>query len=111
MSLDSAYCRETPTISATKEMAIKAINPNITVRSTDMMWDPRFAREDSKRSPRVYVNTVFHISKLGTHTESGELALGWAPEVAMPHERMSVMLWTLTVLSAIMGVLLVLAAA
>ena len=29
----------------------------------------------------------------------------------MPHERMSVMLWTLDVLSALMGILLVLAAA
>jgi hypothetical protein len=29
----------------------------------------------------------------------------------MPHERMSVMLWTLGVLSALMGILLVLAAA
>ena len=29
----------------------------------------------------------------------------------MPHERVSVMLWTLAVLSAIMGVLLVLASA
>ena len=92
-------------------MAIKAINPNITVRSTDMMWHPRLAREDSKRSPtglRQYRLSHFEIGK---HTESGELALGWAPEVAMPHERMSVMLWTLAVLSAIMGVLLVLAAA
>ena len=31
-------------------------------------------------------------------------------EVPMPHERMSVMLWTLAVLSAIMGLLLILTA-
>ena len=48
--------------------------------------------------------------EIGKYNESGELALGWALEVAMPHERMSVMLWTLAVLSAIMGLLLILTA-
>jgi hypothetical protein len=37
MSFESAYCRAPPTTSATKPMAIKAINPNITLRS-GMMW-------------------------------------------------------------------------
>ena len=51
----------------------------------------------------------FSHTEIGKHTEKQRV--NPPAEVAMPHERMSVMLWTLAVLSAIMGVLLVLAAA
>ena len=57
-----------------------------------------------------FTSIPFHIPKLGNIPKSRELTRGWAPEVAMPHERMSVMLWTLAVLSAIMGLLLILTA-
>ena len=71
MSLDSAYCRETPTISATKEMAIKAINPNITVRSTDMMWRPRLPAKIANAVPGFTSIPSFTFRNWETYRERG----------------------------------------
>lgn len=56
MSFDSAYCRAPPTISATKAMAIKAINPNITLRS-GMMW---LRYTSYVFAGLIYLNTFSH---------------------------------------------------
>ena len=93
-------------------MAINKIRPPITLRS-DCISAPTLTLLNAAYKPttlavlRQYRLSHVEISK---HNENGELALGWALEVAMPHERMSVMLWTLAVLSAIMGLLLILTA-
>jgi hypothetical protein len=56
MSFDSAYCSAPPTISATKPMAIKAINPNITLRS-GMMW---LRYTSYVFAGLIYLNTFSH---------------------------------------------------
>jgi hypothetical protein len=53
---DSAYCRAPPTISATKAMAIKAISPNITLRS-GMMW---LRYTSHVFAGLIYLNTFSH---------------------------------------------------
>jgi hypothetical protein len=55
MSFESAYCRAPPTTSATKPMAIKAINPNITLRS-GMMW---LRYTSYVFAGLIYLNTFF----------------------------------------------------
>ena len=93
-------------------MEMSASSPPITLRSTCMTFPHTHTLNTGCKQTTLKVlrQYHFHIPKLGNIPKSGELALGWAPEVRMPHERMSVMLWTLAVLSAIMGLLLILTA-
>ena len=93
-------------------MAMIVSKPPITLRST-CTREPQHShtitvcKQTTLDALRQY---LFHMPIFGNLPKDWELTPGSALEVPMPHERMSVMLWTLAVLSAIMGLLLILTA-
>jgi hypothetical protein len=92
-------------------MAMSVSKPPITLRSTCTTGPHTQLLFVSKRLWMLYVNTFFTCRYLETYRKMGvSFPVGPEIEVPMPYERMSVMLWTLAVLSAIMGLLLILTA-
>jgi hypothetical protein len=73
MSFDSAYWRKSPTTSATKPMAIRAINPSITLRSGMI----------SNYTSRVFAGLIY--LKTFSHREIA-LTLGPLPQGAISRD-------------------------